>query len=97
MRVVDGTLRKGTKIRIMSTGRDVLVDRVGIFTPKRTDTAQLSAGEVGYVISGIKDVDGAPVGDTITESATPAARPLPGFRQVKPNVFAGLFPIDSND
>lgn len=97
VRIVDGELEKGKKIRVMSTGRDFSVDQVGIFTPKRTARARLTTGEVGYVVAGIKDIDGAPVGDTLTLAERPAARPLPGFQTVKPRVFAGLFPVDSGD
>jgi GTP-binding protein LepA len=97
VRVFDGNLRVGAKIRVMSTGRDFEVTRVGIFTPKKLDREALKAGEVGWVIAGIKDVDGAPVGDTLTDAARPAAEPLPGFKKIKPNVFAGLYPIDPND
>ena len=97
VRIVDGELEKGRKIRVMSTGRDFSVDQVGIFTPKRTARARLMTGEVGYVVAGIKDIDGAPVGDTLTLAERPAARPLPGFQTVKPRVFAGLFPVDSGD
>ncbi len=97
VRVFEGTLRSKSKVRIMSSGRDVLVDKVGIFTPKSTDTPHLAAGEVGFVISGIKEINGAPVGDTITESARPADEALPGFQTIKPNVFAGMFPIDASD
>lgn len=97
VRVFDGTLRRQARIRIMSTGRDFYVEKLGIFTPKRAEREELSAGEVGYVMAGIKDIDGAPVGDTLTDARDPADSPLPGFKAVKPNVFAGLFPIDSND
>ena len=97
VRIVDGELEKGKRIRVMSTGRDFSVDQVGIFTPKRTARARLMTGEVGYVVAGIKDIDGAPVGDTLTLAERPAARPLPGFQTVKPRVFAGLFPVDSGD
>lgn len=97
VRVVDGELEKGKKIRVMSTGRDFSVDQAGIFTPKRTARAKLMTGEVGYVVAGIKDIDGAPVGDTLTSAERPAARPLPGFQTVKPRVFSGLFPVDSGD
>ena len=97
VRIVDGELEKGKKIRVMSTGRDFSVDQVGIFTPKRTARARLMTGEVGYVVAGIKDIDGAPVGDTLTLAERPATRPLPGFQTVKPRVFAGLFPVDSGD
>ncbi len=97
VRVVNGRLRKKQKIRIMSAGRDYLVDHVGIFTPKRQDLDSLDAGEVGYMIAGIKDIDGAPVGDTITEVNKPADEVLPGFKQVQPRVFSGLFPVAGDD
>jgi len=97
VRVMDGTLRPGEKIRVMSTGRDHLLDQVGIFTPKRTRTEALRAGEVGFVVAGIKDINGAPVGDTLTHANRPAEKQLPGFQKVRPQVFAGLFPVDSDD
>ena len=97
VRVVNGCLRKKQKIRIMSAGRDYLVDHVGVFTPKREDLDSLDAGEVGYMIAGIKDIDGAPVGDTITEVNKPADEVLPGFKQVQPRVFSGLFPVAGDD
>jgi GTP-binding protein LepA len=97
VRVKQGRLKKGQKIQVMSTGRTHLVDKVGVFTPKRMDVAELKAGEVGCVISGIKDIDGVPVGDTLTGADNPSKEPLPGFKPVKPQVFAGLFPISSDD
>ncbi|KPJ97019.1 MAG: elongation factor 4 [Gammaproteobacteria bacterium SG8_15] len=97
VRVKQGRLKKGQKIQVMSTGRTHLVDKVGVFTPKRVDVAELKAGEVGCVISGIKDIDGVPVGDTLTGSDNPSKEPLPGFKPVQPQVFAGLFPISSDD
>jgi GTP-binding protein LepA len=97
VRVVNGTLRTGQKIRMMSTGRAHQVDRLGRFTPKSVVREQLSAGEVGFVIAGIREIDGAPVGDTITLDAKPCQAPLPGFKQIKPRVFAGLFPVNSDD
>jgi GTP-binding protein LepA len=97
VRVVDGAITPGKKMRVMSTGRDFQVDKVGLFKPKRSDQAVLSTGEVGYVIAGIKDIEGAPVGDTLTDSAKPAEAPLPGFKKVQPRVFAGLFPVSSDD
>ncbi len=97
VRVKNGTLRKKDKILVMSTGRHHLVDHVGIFTPKRVDTAELKAGEVGFIIAGIKEIDGAPVGDTITRADRPSTQQLPGFKQVQPRVFAGLFPTSSED
>jgi len=93
VRVMQGTLAAKDKITVMSTGRSYHADKVGIFTPKKKDTGQLKAGEVGYVIAGIKEVDGAPVGDTLTHTAKPAAVPLAGFKKVQPQVFAGLFPV----
>ena len=97
VRITNGTLRKGDKIRMKSTGRDHGADGVGIFTPKRTPTGVLRAGEVGYMVAGIKDIHGAPVGDTITHTKTPDVASLPGFQKVKPQVYAGLFPISSDD
>ena len=97
VRITNGTLRKGDKIRMLSTGRDHGADGVGIFTPKREATGILKAGEVGYMVAGIKDIHGAPVGDTITHTKTPSVEKLPGFQKVKPQVYAGLFPISSDD
>ena len=97
VRVVDGVLRAKQKMKIMSTGRIFQVEKVGIFTPKRTTTDSLSAGQVGFVIAGIKEIDGAPVGDTLTLENNPASKPLPGFKSVQPRVFAGLFPVASDD
>jgi GTP-binding protein LepA len=97
VRVVNGTLKTGDKIRIMSSGRSHTVDRLGRFTPKPVGERELSAGEVGFVVAGIKEIDGAPVGDTLTSDSRPASAPLPGFRQIKPRVFAGLFPVNSED
>ena len=97
VRVVQGVLKKGEKFLVKSTGRVHLVDSIGIFTPKRTETGVLSAGEVGFVVAGIKDINGAPVGDTLTHAKTPDVGVLPGFQTVKPQVYAGLFPISSDD
>ncbi|WMS88588.1 translation elongation factor 4 [Pleionea litopenaei] len=97
VRVVQGTLKAGEKMLVMSTGKAHLVDHVGIFTPKRHDTGQLRAGEVGFVIAGIKDIHGAPVGDTLTTAKDPSTERLPGFKKVKPQVYAGLFPVSSDD
>ena len=96
VRVMEGTLKPGQKMQVMSSGRAYLVDNVGIFTPKRLETKLLQAGDVGYVIAGIKEIDGAPVGDTLTLADKPAAAPLPGFQKVQPRVFAGLFPVESD-
>ncbi len=97
VRIMQGALKKGDKIKVMSTGKDHLVDEVGVFTPKRTPTPNLQAGEVGFVVAGIKEIFGAPVGDTLTHSKNSAPAPLPGFAQIKPQVYAGLFPISADD
>ena len=97
VRVVNGSLPKRSKITVMSTGDSFNADRVGSFTPKMEDRDVLTTGQVGYVIAGIKDIYGAPVGDTLTLTREPCEKALPGFKQVQPNVFAGLFPIRSDD
>ena len=97
VRVVDGSLPVGRKMRVMSRQRDYLIDDVGIFTPKRRSKNTLNTGEVGYVVAGIKNIDGAPVGDTLTLADNPADKPLAGFKTIKPNVFCGLYPVDSSD
>ena len=97
VRIMNGSIRKGDKMRIMSTGRAYEVGQVGVFTPKRTPCDLLQAGEVGYVVAGIKEIQGAPVGDTLTLEKNQAAQALPGFKRVKPQVYAGLFPISSDD
>lgn len=97
VRIVNGSIRKGEKMRVMSTGRVYEVDQVGVFTPKRTKLDLLQAGEVGYVIAGIKEIQGAPVGDTLTLDKNAADTVLPGFKKVKPQVYAGLFPISADD
>ena len=97
VRVMNGGLRSGDRIRVFSTGRSYAVDRLGRFTPKPVVERELATGDVGFVVAGIKEIDGAPVGDTITLENRPAARPLPGFKQIKPRVFAGLFPVNSED
>jgi GTP-binding protein LepA len=97
VRIVNGSLSKGDKVVVMSTGRSHAIDRLGRFTPKMTDDTRLCPGEVGFVITGIKDIEGAPVGDTLTWENNPCAKPLPGFRKVQPRVFAGMFPISSDD
>jgi len=97
VRVVEGSIRPRQKIQMMSTGREYIVEKVGIFTPKRKETAQLQAGDVGFIISGIKDIESAKVGDTITLSQNPASQALADFKEVQPRVFAGMFPISSDD
>jgi GTP-binding protein LepA len=97
VRVKQGRLLTKQRIRLMATGREYVIEQVGIFTPKRQQVETLVAGEVGFVIAGIKDVRGARVGDTITTASKPAAVPLPGFKEIKPHVFAGLYPVESGD
>jgi len=97
VRVMQGEIRKGDKILVMSTGRAHEVDAVGVFTPKRKNKDALLAGEVGWINASIKDVHGAPVGDTLTSAKNPAAKPLPGFQTLQPRVFAGLFPTAADD
>jgi GTP-binding protein LepA len=94
-RVVDGRVRKGTRIRMMSTGSEFEVTRVGAFAPRALDVGELPAGEVGFLMAGIKAVDETKIGDTVTEATRPAVTPLPGFKPVKPMVFSGLYPSDS--
>jgi len=96
IRVVNGQLVAGNKLRIMSTGHDYLANDVGVFTPKMESRDRLAAGEVGYLVAGVKDIDGAPVGDTVTCAEQPATEPLPGFHPIRPRVFAGLFPVQSD-
>jgi GTP-binding protein LepA len=97
VRVVQGEIRKGDKIQVMSTGRVHEVDSVGVFTPKRKIKDALLPGEVGFLTASIKDVHGAPVGDTLTSARDPAASALPGFQKMQPRVFAGLFPTAADD
>ena len=97
VRIVQGTMQKGDKIQVMSTGKEYNADMIGIFTPKRHELKQLNAGEVGFVVAGIKDIFGAPVGDTLTHAKKGATQPLPGFQTMKPQVYAGLFPISADD
>jgi len=97
VRVMQGSVRPRQKIRMMSSGREYMVEKVGIFTPKRKDTEHLQAGDVGFIISGIKDIESAKVGDTITLSQAPADEALADFKEIQPRVFAGMFPISSDD
>ena len=97
VRVTQGALKKGQKIRVKSTGRDWQIDDVGVFTPKRHSTGLLQAGQVGFMIAGIKDIQGAPVGDTLVDSKFSDTEALPGFKKVKPQVYAGLFPMSADD
>lgn len=97
IRVVNGEIRPKDKMYVMSIGRTFQVEKVGVFTPKRLDKKVLGTGEVGFVIAGIKELDGAPVGDTITLENNKADEPLPGFQEMHPRVFAGLYPVSSDD
>ncbi|MFN9389619.1 MAG: translation elongation factor 4 [Betaproteobacteria bacterium] len=97
VRVVDGALRKGAKVLLMSSGAAYGCEQLGVFTPKSVGRERLAAGEVGFVIAGIKQLSDARVGDTITTADRPAAEPLPGFKEIKPQVFAGLYPVESNE
>ena len=97
IRMREGVLRPGTRVQMMSTGRNYLIEQVGVFRPKRTAVALLSAGDVGYLVAGIKDIKAARVGDTITESRNPASEACLGFMDIKPVVFAGLYPVNNAD
>jgi GTP-binding protein LepA len=97
VRIVDGRLSRREKVRVMSTGRAFQVEKLGVYTPKPKERDSLQVGDVGFVVAGIKEIDGAPVGDTFTRADAPADEPLPGFMMVQPRVFAGLFPISSDD
>jgi GTP-binding protein LepA len=95
-RVLEGTLRKGTKIRLMAQGQDFEIDQIGVFSPKPIPIDDLGPGEVGFIVANIKTVSDAKIGDTITETNRPAAQPFPGFKELKPMVFAGLYPVESH-
>jgi GTP-binding protein LepA len=96
VRVIDGKLKPGLKIRLMETGRDYQVDALGVLTPKPREIGELGAGEVGFVVANVKTVADVQIGDTLTESARPTEEPFPGFQEIKPMVFAGLYPIEAN-
>ncbi len=97
IRVINGAIKRKDKMYVMSTNRSYQVEKVGVFNPKRVDKNELGPGEVGFVIAGIKDIDGAPVGDTITLFDRKADKPLPGFSEMRPRVFSGLYPVSSDD
>jgi len=97
VRIVNGSISPKEKIRMLSTGNTYQVEKVGVFTPKRRDHDVLGAGEVGYILAGIKDIDGAPVGDTIIKVSNPTKEQLPGFQAIKPRVFAGLYPVSTDE
>ena len=97
IRIFEGTISVGEKIKIMSTGQSFIVNDIGVYTPKKKEKKTLTSGEVGYLIAGVKDIYGAPVGDTVTQFKNPAPKSLPGFKSIQPRVFAGLFPAVSED
>ena len=97
VRVIDGTLKKNMKIKMMSTDQEYIVEKVGVFTPKAKDIEELKSGEIGFIITGIKNLSDTKVGDTICESQNPLKKALPGFKPSKPVVFCGLFPVDSSE
>jgi hypothetical protein len=97
IRVIDGTIRKGQHVKFMAQGSQHLIDRVGAFRPKIEQMRELAAGEIGFITAQIKDIGETRVGDTITDVKRPAAEALPGFKEVQPVVFCGLFPVDAND
>ncbi|MGN6230122.1 MAG: translation elongation factor 4 [Trinickia sp.] len=96
VRIVNGTLRPKDKIKLMATGAQYPVEHIGVFTPKSKNLETLAAGQVGFIIAGIKELTAAKVGDTVTLAGKPAEQPLPGFKEVKPQVFAGLYPVEAN-
>src|SRR3989454_729424 len=97
IRVIDGAIRPGTKIRLMAEGQDYDAEQVGIFTPKAVVVDELGVGEVGFLVANIKRISDAKIGDTITESARPTVEPFPGFKELKPMVFAGLYPVEGHE
>ncbi len=97
VRILDGKIKKGMKIKLMSTNKEYEIEKVGVFTPKAKDVEELTAGEIGFIITGIKSLSETKVGDTICDSSDPLEKPLPGFKPSKPVVFCGLFPVDSSE
>ena len=97
VRVLDGTIKKGMKVKLMSTNQEYEIEKVGVFTPKPKDIEKLNSGEIGFIITGIKSLSETKVGDTICDSRDPVDKPLPGFKPSKPVVFCGLFPVDSSE
>ncbi len=97
VRVIDGVIRKGMRVRLMALGQEYLIEEVGAFTPKAVPLEELGVGEVGFITAGIKRVADAKLGDTITEVARPTAEPFPGFKELKPMVFAGLYPVEGHE
>jgi GTP-binding protein LepA len=97
VRVIDGAVRKGMKLRFMAEGQDYDAEQLGIFTPKAVPVDELGAGEVGFLVANVKKISDAKIGDTITEAARPTAEPFPGFKELKPMVFAGLYPVEGHE
>ena len=97
LRIMNGTISEGDKIKVMSTGQEHTVNQLGVYTPKLKDKKSLVAGDVGFLVAAIKDIYGAPVGDTITQAKNPSLKPLPDFKTIQPRVFAGLYPSVSED
>ena len=97
VRILDGKIKKGMRIKLMSTNQEYEIEKVGVFTPKAKDIEELNAGEIGFIITGIKSLSETKVGDTICDSKDPLEKPLPGFKPSKPVVFCGLFPVDSSE
>ncbi len=97
VRVIDGEIKKGMKVKLMSNNREYIIEKVGVFTPKPTDEETLQPGQIGFIITGIKNLSETKVGDTICDAANPISDPLPGFKPSKPVVFCGLFPVDSSE
>ena len=97
VRILDGKIKKGMKVKLMSTNQDYEIEKVGVFTPKPKDVEELNSGEIGFIITGIKSLSETKVGDTICDSKDPLDKPLPGFKPSKPVVFCGLFPVDSSE
>ena len=97
IRIFEGKISVGDKIKVMSTGQDFIVNDIGVYTPKKKERKTLTSGEVGYLIAGVKDIYGAPVGDTVTHFKNPTSESLPGFKSIQPRVFAGLYPSVSED
>ena len=95
--MINGSIKQGQKIKVYSTQQSYLADQIGIFSPKKLPKKELCVGQVGYMVAGIKKIQGAPVGDTIIDSKNDSAKPLPGFQKVLPKVFASLFTVDSDD
>src|SRR5262249_46603341 len=96
VRVIDGVIRRGMRIRLMAEAQDYDAEQLGIFTPKAVTVEELGVGEVGFLVANVKKISDAKIGDTVTESARPTLEPFPGFKELKPMVFAGLYPVEGH-